>query len=118
MLEQTHSEFLEQRGIAEIAARFGATSSKTFGSSIKIPYLRDGLEVNAKYRNPARFEDKLTIKSIIPKMPGAKVTFEYQVFNNKNELLCSGYSLHSFMNLQDRAIKPPKSFLKKIAEYF
>ena len=90
----------------------------SYASLEKQGYLLPVLEVNAKYRKPARFEDKLTIKSVIPQMPGAKIKFEYQVFNQYKELLCSGFSVHSFMNLKDRAIKPPKYFLQKIAEYF
>lgn len=90
----------------------------SYASLEKQGYLLPVLEVNARYRKPARFEDELIVRSSIQQMPAAKVKFEYQVFNQEQELICSGFSLHSFMNLQDRAIKPPKPFLQKVAEYF
>ncbi len=81
-------------------------------------YLMPVLEVGARYQKPARFGDELTMKTVIPQIPRAKIKFEYQIFNAKEELLCSGFSLHSFMNRNDRAIKPPKEFLLKLKDYF
>ncbi len=81
-------------------------------------YLMPVLEVGARYLRPARFGDELTMKTILPQAPGAKIKFEYQIFNAKEDLLCTGFSLHSFMNRNDRAIKPPKEFLLKFKEYF
>ena len=81
-------------------------------------FLLPVLEVGARYLKPARFGDELTIITIIPQIPRAKIKFEYQIYNDKEELLCSGFSLHSFMNRNDRAIKPPKEFLQKFKEYF
>jgi len=81
-------------------------------------YLLPVLEVGARYHKPARFNDLLTIKTIIADKPGAKIKFDYQVLNKQGNTLCTGFSLHSFMNKQDRAIKPPKMFLQKIQEYF
>ncbi len=81
-------------------------------------YLLPVLEVGARYLKPARFGDELTMKTVIPQMPRAKIRFEYQIYNAKEELLCTGFSLHSFMNRDDRAIKPPKEFLLKLKDYF
>jgi len=81
-------------------------------------YLLPVLETGARYLKPARFGDELTMKTVIPEMPRAKIKFEYQIFNAREELLCSGFSLHSFMNRDDRAIKPPKTFLQKLKDYF
>lgn len=81
-------------------------------------YLLPVLDVGARYMKPARFGDTLTMRTAIPLMPRAKIKFEYQIFNVKEELLCSGFSLHSFMNRNDRAIKPPREFLQKLKDYF
>lgn len=81
-------------------------------------YLLPVLEVGVRYHKPARFNDLLTIKTTIADKPGAKVKFDYQVLNEQGSTLCTGFSLHSFMNKQDRAIKPPMMFLQKIREYF
>ena len=81
-------------------------------------YLLPVLEAGARYLKPARFGDKLTMKTRIPEMPRAKIKFEYQIFNADKVLLCSGFSLHSFMNRNERAIKPPKIFFHKLKDFF
>jgi len=81
-------------------------------------YLLPVLEVNAQYKRPARFNERLTIKTIIQEKPRAKMRIEYEVQNAQNEVICIGFSLHSFMNRNDRAIKPPKVFMKKIEDKF
>jgi twinkle protein len=54
VLNTTDTEELERRGIAEVAVKFGVTSSTRLGGSVKIPYLLRGKEVNAKYRDPKK----------------------------------------------------------------
>lgn len=81
-------------------------------------YLLPVLEVNAQYKKPARFNEHLIIKTIISEKPRAKLRIEYEVLNEQNEKICTGFSLHSFMNEKDRAIKPPKIFMEKIKDNF
>ncbi|MGD9487708.1 MAG: acyl-CoA thioesterase [Calditrichaceae bacterium] len=102
---------------------FGRTELlKAYGFSYagleKDGYLMPVLEVNARYLKPAKYDDLITIKTTIPFVPKARIGFEYQVFNEGNQLLCEGSSLHSFMNNGERAIKPPKNFLIKMKNYF
>ena len=81
-------------------------------------YLLPVLEVNAQYKHPARFNERLTIKTIIREKPRAKMRIEYEILNAQREIICTGFSLHSFMNHKDRAIKPPKVFMDKIEDRF
>lgn len=81
-------------------------------------YLLPVIEVMANYIKPARFNNVCTLKTQIKEKPGAKLRFEYEVLNSDGVQLCKGHSLHSFMNKQDKAIKPPRPFLKKVQEYF
>jgi len=75
------------------------------------------LEVKASFKRPARFDDELKIKAKLPALPRSKLKFEYQVFNNQDELLCQGYSLHAFMNSRNRAVKPPAVFIETLKRY-
>jgi len=79
-------------------------------------YLMPVLEVSARFIRPAHFDDRLFVRAVIEEMPRAKLSFKYEVYNEQNELLCSGYSLHSFMNSRERAVKPPAPFLARIKE--
>ena len=79
-------------------------------------YLMPVLEVSARFHRPAHFDDRVFIKAFIEEIPRAKLFFKYEVRNEVGELLCEGHSLHSFMNRKERAIKPPRQFLKRIKE--
>ena len=81
-------------------------------------YLMPVVEVNAVYNKPAVFADNLTIKTIIKEKPGARLRFDYMVYNDNNEQICSGFSIHGFMNKENRAIKPPRVLRQKLKDYF
>ena len=81
-------------------------------------YLLPVLEVKAGYKIPARFDEYLEIKTHIRDIPRARLQFDYKVINEKKQLICEGYSVHAFMNKQNRAIKPPKFFLETLKRYF
>lgn len=80
-------------------------------------YLLPVLEVQAEFKLPARFDDQLEILTLVENPSGAKLKFKYRVFNEQMQMLCEGYSVHAFMNAQDKAIKPPKFFLEALKRY-
>ena len=90
----------------------------SYASLEKEGYLLPVLTIQIEYLRPARFDDVITIRSYIEKPPRAKIEIKYSVTNEQGELLSKGNTLHSFMNLKDRAIKPPKMFLNALAPYF
>ena len=81
-------------------------------------YLIPVLEVKANFFKYALFDEVLKIRTILRNMPKAKICFEYEVFNEKNEMICSGSSLHVFMNKKRKAIKPPRELISKIKSLF
>ena len=81
-------------------------------------YLMPVVEVNVVYNKPAFFDDNLTIKTTIKTKPGARLRFDYEVYNSYNEQICSGFSVHGFMNRENRAIKPPLILRRKLNNYF
>lgn len=81
-------------------------------------YLLPVLEIQIEYLRPAKFDDIVQIRSYMERPPRAKIEIKYSVTNEQGELLSQGRTLHSFMNLKDRAIKPPKIFLNALAPYF
>lgn len=81
-------------------------------------YLIPVLEVHAYYLKYALFDERLKLKTTIPKLPSAKQIFEYEVFNARDELICTGKSVHTFMNKQNKAIRPPRKLVKMLRPYF
>ncbi|MDR3246378.1 MAG: acyl-CoA thioesterase [Prevotellaceae bacterium] len=77
------------------------------------------VEVQSKYIMPAYYDENLTIRVIIKEMPTAKMTFCYEVFNEKQELLNIGAVTLAFMNSQTRRpCRPPQKLLDCLIDYF
>ncbi len=76
------------------------------------------LEVHAKFLKYAVFDECLKLKTIIPRMPTAKQFFEYEVYNAQDELICTGSSVHTFMNKENKAIRPPRALVEKLKPFF
>src|SRR5258706_4877260 len=45
------------------------------------------LNYSVKYIRPAFYDDELTIKVVIKEMPMARIRFDYEVYNEKKELI-------------------------------
>ena len=75
------------------------------------------VNVNINYKKPAFYDDELIIKTTIKEMPSAKITFHYETFNEKRELLNVGEVILVFVN--KKSGKPcfaPKVIMSKLEE--
>ncbi|MCB9058898.1 MAG: acyl-CoA thioesterase [Calditrichae bacterium] len=81
-------------------------------------YLMPVLEVHSRFIKYAVFDEILQLKTIMRDFPTAKQKFEYEIYNQKQELICTGSSLHSFINKEKKAIKPPKELREKLKPFF
>ena len=74
---------------------------------------------NVKYMKPAFYDDLLTIKTSIKKIPEARITFEYETFNEKKELLNQGETTLVFIDTKsNKPRSAPEDFVKRIKKYF
>jgi acyl-CoA thioester hydrolase len=75
------------------------------------------VNMNIKYKKPAFYDDELTIRTTIKELPSAKITFHYETFNEKGELLNLGEVILVFIN--KKTGKPcfaPELIMNKIEE--
>lgn len=75
------------------------------------------LEVAAKFRRPALYDDTLTIVATIREKPALRIRIDYEVFRGE-ELLATGNSAHAFCDLNGRPTRPPAAFAAKMSEIF
>jgi acyl-CoA thioester hydrolase len=75
------------------------------------------LEVAAKYRRPALYDDTLTIVAIIREKPLLRIRIEYEVLRG-TELLATGQSTHAFCDLHGRPTRPPAAFVARMNDVF
>ena len=74
---------------------------------------------NIKYLKPAVYDDLLVIKTIIKEIPTAKIVFNYEIYNQRNELINTGNTTLVFINMStNKPCAAPTAFLEKIIIYF
>lgn len=69
------------------------------------------LEVNARYLRPAVYDDLITLVVSLREKPLLRIRLDYEVFRG-DELLATGYTLHAFVDLQGRPVRPPPKFVE------
>jgi acyl-CoA thioester hydrolase len=75
------------------------------------------VEVQSRYILPAYYDENLTVRVIIKKMPTARLIFFFEVFNEKQELLNTGQVTLAFMNaLTRRPCRPPQKLINCLRE--
>ncbi|MBC7368032.1 MAG: acyl-CoA thioesterase [Undibacterium sp.] len=75
------------------------------------------LEISAKYSRPALYDDILTIVTYLREKPLLRIRLDYEVFRGK-ELLATGESVHVFVDLLGRPVRPPASVVAVMAAVF
>lgn len=80
----------------------------------KMGYYFPVVSCNCEYKYSAKFDEKLLILTKLNDLPRSTLKIDYQVYNSENKLLVVGNTVHSFMNIDGRAVKPPRIFIEKI----
>jgi len=109
-----YGEFFEV-GRVEMLRSIGLTYRWMEEVGIMMPVL----EMKCKYLKPALYDEEISIKVIMEKMPGVKIHFKYELFNEKEELIHIGETLLAFIDMKrNRPSLPPQEFLDKVKPYF
>jgi acyl-CoA thioester hydrolase len=76
------------------------------------------VESYAKYRKSARYDDLLTVETMLTEMPVARVRLQYRIFlGDEIEPIVEGYTVHSFLNeATRRPTRAPAMFLQTLQE--
>lgn len=73
------------------------------------------LEMN--YKKPAKYDDLLRVKTLLKSQTSVKIEFDYEIYNEDNQLLTTGYSMLVFVDRKTgKPIVPPKYVSDKINE--
>lgn len=78
------------------------------------------LEMKTRYLRPARYDDLLTIRVMLPTKPaGTRITFEYEVQNEAQDLLTKGETTLVFVDMKTgRPIPLPETVTSKLDPYY
>ncbi|WP_026713324.1 acyl-CoA thioesterase [Flavobacterium daejeonense] len=58
------------------------------------------VSLTANYKKPARYDDLLRVKTIFKSQTSAKIEFDYEIYNEQDELLTIGNSILVFVNMK------------------
>lgn len=91
----------------------------TYESMEKAGVMMPVLELKCKYIKPALYDQEINIKVIIDKKPGVRIIFNYELYNEKLELINTGETTLVFVDMaKNKPCLPPENFSEKISRYF
>lgn len=109
-----YAEFYEV-GRVEMLRSLGMTYRSMEESGVMMPVL----EMKCKYLKPARYDEEIGIRVIMDKMPGVKIHFRYELYNEQNDLINLGETLLVFVNMAtNRPCMAPQYFLEALKPFF
>lgn len=77
------------------------------------------LDYSIRYLKPAYYDDELTIRTTIPKLPGARIIFNYEIFNDKKEKISFAETTLAFINKATNRPSPaPDDLLGVMRPFF
>jgi len=109
-----YAEFYEV-GRVEMLRSLEMTYSAMEESGIMMPVL----ELHCKYLKPALYDEEISVKVIMDKLPGVKIHFRYELYNHNDELINTGETLLVFVNMKtNRPCLPSQEFIDKLKPFF
>ena len=77
------------------------------------------INLNINYKKPALYDDEIRIVTTVSKLPTVRITFDYECYNQKNELLNTGSVTLVFIDkIKNKPITPPDWFMKGFMKRF
>lgn len=92
----------------------------TYADMEKTGIIMPVVDVHCRYLRPAKYDDLLTIKTMLKELPVQhKIEFHQEVFNQQGELLVTGKIILYFIEAASmKKITMPASLLEKLEPYF
>lgn len=73
------------------------------------------VSMHLNYKKSAVYDEVLTIVTTLKKLPTVKIEFEYEIYNERKELLVSGNTVLAFIDVsRNRPTRCPKYILDKL----
>src|SRR5215813_9915684 len=86
----------------------------TYADMERMGVIMPVIEVQCRYLRPVRYDELLTIQVILKELPAHhKIEFHHEVFNEKKELLATGYVILYYMEAKTmKRTTMPEQLLK------
>lgn len=104
-----------EAGRTELMRSLGMSYRELEEKGILMPVL----SMNIQYINSAYYDDEIRVKTIVKKMPSAKITFYYEIYDKHNTLINKAETVLAFLNAKTmKPCRPPAFFIELLKKYF
>ncbi len=77
------------------------------------------INLTINYKKPAKYDDEVRIVTSVTEMPGVRITFHYECFNQHNDLLNTGSVTLVFIDKEkNKPMQPPAWFMEGFMKKF
>jgi acyl-CoA thioester hydrolase len=77
------------------------------------------VSLHTDFKRSAKYDDLLTIKTMMPELPTAKIVLDYEVTNEAGIILATGSSTLVFMDIKtNRPTRCPEHLIQKFSTFF
>ncbi|GFZ86585.1 thioesterase [Aquaticitalea lipolytica] len=98
-------------GRVEWLRKFGVSYKEMEESGIMLPVI----SLSVKFKKSARYDDVIKVKTQLVKIPSATIEFDYEILNDKNEILATGNTSLVFIDInRNRPTRCPQYILDKL----
>ena len=97
----------------ELLNHMGIPYEQLEASGFYIPVI----SANIEYLKPASFNESLTISIALQDKPKVRFKFDYNI-QNKEALIARGQTEHTFINQNNKVIRPPEIFNQAVDKYW
>lgn len=109
-----YAQFYEV-GRVEMLRSLGMTYRSMEESGIMMPVL----DLKCKFIKPALYDEEITIKVTMAKMPSVRIHFAYELFNESQELINLGETTLVFIDIKrNKPCLPGGDFLNRLQHFF
>jgi acyl-CoA thioester hydrolase len=99
----------------EALRHLGLNYSDLENSGIIMPVL----ESHSYYHRPAKYDELLSIKVIIPQLPLAKIKFEYEIYNQNGDKIHTGNTILVFIKIDSgKPTRAPSEMISLLQPFF
>lgn len=102
-------------GRVELFRSLGFSYKALEDSGIMLPVI----ELHSKFLKPAKYDEEITVKAFLKEKPAVKIRFDYELFNERGDVLNTGSTTLVFIDMKrNKPCAAPADFLSRLEGYF
>lgn len=107
-----YAQYMEM-GRVEWLRSMGISYKKMEENGIMLPVI----SLHVDYKKPALYDDLITVRTILKKMPSVKIEFDFEIYNESREILANATVVLAFIDMErNRPVRCPQYLLDTIAK--